>query len=266
MGAVTVALRDVPLQIAMNARANSNDTTATLTRTQLVRDLAALADPAKAAIVARYFKTGPGEYGEGDKFLGIAVPLQRRVAIRYRALSLRDLALLLASPTHEHRSVALEILVTRYERAADSDHEEIVEFYLQHTRGINNWDLVDMSAPYILGEYLKTRPRRLLAKLAKSKSVWERRIAIISTLALIRIGEVAETFRIAKILLSDTHDLIRKAVGWALRETGKVSPAALLDFLSKHYSSLSRTTLRYAIERFPPQRRKRMLAGKFESS
>lgn len=256
-------MRNASLKTLMNAQINPNDKPAALTRSQLMRDLAALANPAKAAIVAKYFKTGPGEYGEGDKFLGIAVPLQRKVALRYRALALRDLALLLASHTHEHRFAGLEILVAQYEHAAEADRETIVEFYLQHTRSINNWDLVDTSAPYILGEHLKTRPRRLLVTLARSRSVWERRIAIISTLTLIRNGETADTFRIAKLLLSDPHDLIQKAVGWALREAGKVSQAALLEFLSQHYTSLSRTTLRYAIERFPPQRRKRLLSGKF---
>ena len=233
------------------------------TRSQLVGDLAALADPARASVAAKYFKTGAGEYGEGDKFLGIPVPLQRKVALAYCDLSLRDIALLLASPTHEHRSAALEILVCQYERAADADREKIVEFYLQHTRGINNWDLVDASAPYILGEHLKTRSRRLLGTLAKSKLVWERRIAIVSTLTLIRNGETADTFRIAEMLLGDSHDLIQKAVGWALRETGKVSRPALVAFLAKHYASISRVALRYAIEHFPLQERKRILAGKF---
>ncbi len=260
---MTGASRNAPLETPMKSHIHPKENPAALTRSQLLRELGALADPAKAAAVAKYFKTGPGEYGEGDKFLGIAVPLQRKVALRYQTLALRDLALLLASPTHEHRFAGLEILVAQYERAADADRKTIVEFYLQHTRNINNWDLVDTSAPYILGEHLKTQPRRLLVTLARSRSVWERRIAIISTLTLIRNGETADTLRVAKILLSDPHDLIQKAVGWALREAGKVSQAALLEFLSQHYASLSRTTLRYAIERFPPQQRKRILAGKF---
>lgn len=231
------------------------------TRTQLVRDLAALGDPARAAIVAKYFKSGVGEYGEGDRFLGIPVPVQRKVVLQYRMLPLSDVALLLASPIHEHRLAALEILVAQYERGTEADRKKIVEFYLEHTEGINNWDLVDTSAPYILGEHLKTRSRRLLVRLAKSKSVWKRRIAIVSTLTLIRSGETADTFQIAEMLLCDPHDLIHKATGWALREAGKVSKPELLPFLSKHYASIPRTTLRYAIERFPAQQRKRILLG-----
>lgn len=246
----------------MKSGVNRNSRPSPRTRAQLVRDLAALADPIRAAGVAKYFKSGVGEYGEGDKFLGIPVPVQRKVSLQYRALSLPDLALLLASPTHEHRLAALEILVAQYERGAESNRKKIVAFYLQHTQGINNWDLVDASAPYILGEHLKTRPRRLLVRLAKSKSVWKRRMAIVSTLTLIRNGETGDAFQIAEMLLSDPHDLIQKAVGWALRETGKVSKSDLLEFLSKHYASISRTTLRYAIERFPPQQRKRILLGR----
>jgi 3-methyladenine DNA glycosylase AlkD len=234
-----------------------------VTRAALVRDLAALANPTRAIGVAKFFKSGVGEYGEGDKFLGIYVPALRKTALRYRTLPLSDLALVLASPIHEHRLAALEILVAQFEGAAEPERKIIVAFYLSHTQGINNWDLVDASAPYILGEHLKTRSRRLLVRLAKSKSVWERRMAIVATLMLIRNGEIDDTFLIAEKLLSDPHDLIQKAVGWALREAGKVSQAELLAFLSKHYSSIPRTTLRYAIERFTPQQRKRMLAGKF---
>jgi len=222
-----------------------------------------VADPKRAAFVAGYFKTGKGEYGEGDRFLGITVPVLRQIAHRYVALQFDDLTRLLASPIHEHRVAALEILVAQYERGDEDRRERIVAFYLRHTRAMNNWDLVDTAAPYILGEHLKTRPRQLLDRLAASRSLWERRIAIISTLALIRAGEIGDTFRIAKKLLSDEHGLIHKAAGWALRETDKVSRASLVAFLRKHYSALPRTTLRYAIERFPAAQRKRMLAGKF---
>ncbi|MGC1872313.1 MAG: DNA alkylation repair protein [Acidobacteriaceae bacterium] len=233
------------------------------TRAALVRELAALGSPARAAGAARFFKSGVGEYGEGDKFIGIPVLALRSAALRYRTLPLSDLALLLASDIHEHRLAALEILVAQYEIAAEKERKNIVEFYLAHTEGINNWDLVDASAPYILGEHLKNRSRRVLLRLAKSKSVWERRIAIVATLMLIRYGETADTFLIAEKLLRDPHDLIHKAVGWALREAGKVSQPDLLAFLELHYASIPRTTLRYAIERFPQQQRKRMLAGKF---
>ncbi len=172
----------------------SSRQTQTGTRAALVRELAALGSPSSAAGAARFFKSGVGEYGEGDKFLGITVPALRNAALRYRALPLPDLALLLASEIHEHRLAALEILVAQYETAADPDRKIIVEFYLANTRGINNWDLVDASAPYILGEHLRTRSRRVLLRLAKSKSLWERRIAIVATLMLIRYGETADTF------------------------------------------------------------------------
>jgi 3-methyladenine DNA glycosylase AlkD len=228
-----------------------------------VRELASLGSPARAVGAAKFFKCGEGEYGEGDKFIGIPVPPLRIAALRYRALPLPELALLLASGIHEHRLAALEILVAQYEDAAEAERKTIVEFYLANTQGINNWDLVDASAPYILGDHLITRSRRPLYRLAKSKSVWERRMAIVATLMLIRHGETADTFLIAEKLLADPHDLIHKAVGWALREAGKISQSNLLSFLERHYASIPRTTLRYAIERFPQQRRKRMLAGKF---
>lgn len=230
-------------------------------RRQLERDLASLADPERAANLKRFFKTGKGQYGEDDRFLGITVPVQRKVAIQYRNLALDDIARLLASPIHEHRLTALEILVAQYERAAEPDREAIFKFYLHHTEGINNWDLVDTSAPYIVGEHLRTRPRHLLDTLADSPILWERRIAIVATLALIKTGEIDDTFRIAAKLLSDKHDLMHKAVDWALRETGKISRPALVRFLREHYSSVPRTALRYAIEHFPPGQRKQMLAG-----
>jgi 3-methyladenine DNA glycosylase AlkD len=184
----------------------------------------------------------------------------RRIAHRYIHLPLADVGKLLASPIHEHRSTALEILVAQYERG---NQPAIFDFYLKHTKFVNNWDLVDGSAPYIVGQHLLTRPRRILYRLAKSRNLWERRIAIISTLAFIRAGEIENTFAIAKLLLADDHDLIHKAVGWMLREAGKQSAPDLLRFLKQNYGALPRTTLRYAIERFPTARRKRMLAGIF---
>jgi 3-methyladenine DNA glycosylase AlkD len=238
-----------------------------MTRLQLQRDLAGLADPERGANLAWFFKTGKGQYGEGDRFLGIPVPLLRRTALRYRDLPLADIERLLASRIHEYRAAALEILVAQYEReSSDQARGRLVRFYLAHTSGINNWDLVDASAPYILGDYLKTRPRDLLYKLAASTSLWERRIAIVSTLAFIKSGETEDTFRIAERLLSDDHDLIHKAVGWALRETGKVSRTALLNFLTKRYALIPRTALRYAIEHFDPEQRKQILAGQMPKS
>jgi 3-methyladenine DNA glycosylase AlkD len=233
-------------------------------RKQLERDLAAVASRKRAKGLAWFFKTGKGEYGEGDRFLGITVPVQRKIALRHLLLPLDDIAHLLASPIHEHRFTALEILVAKYQRADDANRLRIFAFYLRHAERANNWDLVDTSAPYIVGEHLKRGSRKQLDRLAASRNLWKRRIAIVSTLALIRDGQIDDTFRIAEKLLRDQHDLIHKAVGWMLRETGKVSPPALLDFLKTHYSALPRTTLRYAIERFPLARRKRILAGEFQ--
>ncbi len=229
----------------------------------LVSDLAALANEERAIVLQRFFKTGKGEYGEGDRFLGIPVPAQRRAALRHRDLTLKEIARLLRSKIHEQRLCALEILVWQYERGNEEKREEIFRFYLDHTAGINNWDLVDASAPYILGEHLFRRPKEPLEELAISDNIWRRRIAIVATLGLIKHGHVATTFRIARLLLDDKHDLIHKAVGWALRETGKVSEAKLVGFLQKNYDALPRTALRYAIERFPAERRKRLLRGDF---
>lgn len=213
--------------------------------------------------MARFFKTGKGQYGEGDKFLGISVPMQRKIALRHRSLPLSEIARLLESPWHEHRFCALEILVNEYERGDEERRREIFKFYLDHTEGINNWDLVDTSAPYIVGHFLRNKNRRVLSKLAKSKSLWERRIAIVGTLGLIKQGEIEETFRISEMLLADGHDLMHKAVGWALRETGKVSRPGLMRFLERHYAAIPRTALRYAIEHLSPEQRKHALAGRF---
>ena len=211
-------------------------------RKQLERELTGVADPQRAANLAWFFKTGKGQYGEGDRFLGVTVPMMRRIALRYRGLALNDLTRLLASPIHEYRLAALEILVAQFEKAAEDGQERIARFYLEQTHRINNWDLVDASAPYVLGNYLLKRPRDILDRLVTSENVWERRIAIVSTFAFIKKGEVTDTFRIAEQLLADSHDLIHKAVGWALREAGKVNPPALLRFLRKHYARLPRTT------------------------
>jgi 3-methyladenine DNA glycosylase AlkD len=229
------------------------------TRERLKRDLASVADPERAKSSAWFFKTGKGEYGQGDRFLGISVPLQRKIALQYRTLALDDIAHLLASPIHEHRFTALEILVAQYERGSEGQRQQVFDFFLDHSNRPNNWDLVDTSAPYIVGEHLKTRSRKILYKLAGSALVWERRVAIVSTLTFIKHGGLEDTFRIAEKLLPDQHDLIRKAVGWALREAGKISRPALLRFISTHYSMISRTTLRYAIEHLPPEQRKQIL-------
>jgi len=225
----------------------------------LKKELRASADPERARNSAWFFKTGEGQYGHRDRFIGITVPVQRRIARRYVHLPLTDVEKLLASPIHEHRFVALEILVAQYEQGDTA----VFGFYLKHTKFINNWDLVDTSANYIVGEHLRTRPRTILYRLAKSKNLWERRIAIVSTQALMRAGEIDDTFAIAKLLLADDHDLIHKAVGWMLREAGKQSAPALVKFLKENYAQMPRTSLRYAIERFPAERRKQMLVGRF---
>ncbi|MDQ2774728.1 MAG: DNA alkylation repair protein [Acidobacteriota bacterium] len=237
----------------------------------LEAELAGFSNPEKATGMARFFKTGKGQYGEGDLFLGVSVPVQRKIALRYPALSLKDVEHLLKSAYHEHRFTALEILVAQYERGTPEVREAVFEFYLAHTACINNWDLVDTSAPYIVGEHVAQSSREVLHRVAVSESLWERRIAIVSTLALIRKGDVEETFRIGEKLLSDKHDLIHKAVGWMLRETGKVSRGSLLEFLHDHHAKLPRTALRYAIERFTPDERTRLmkgekLAGDFQNS
>ena len=208
-----------------------------------------------------------GEYGHGDKFLGVAtVATQRGVAREFQALLLQEIAKLLTSAFHEIRFVALEILVMQYEAAAKlkdvAVQKKICGFYLGHTARVNNWDLVDTSAPYILGDYLLTRPkeRRVLYHLVKSENMWERRIAVVATQKLIAAGQYEDTIKLAKILLPDTHDLIHKATGWMLREVGKKSVPTLEQFLKTNATKMPRTMLRYAIEKFPPQKRAAYLA------
>ena len=237
------------------------------TRTHLEKSLNAAADPERAAFLAGYFKTGKGEYAEGDIFLGLTVPMLRKIALQHRTLSLADLKILLSSKFHEHRGAALEILVEQYKRADEKQRKQIVRFYLSNTRGINNWDLVDVSCRPILGEHLKTHPRAIpktiLDKLCRSKNLWERRIAIISTMSLVWVGELDDAFRLAEALLDDQHDLMHKAVGWVLREADRKDRARLLAFLETHYTRIPRTALRYAIEHFPPDQRKKLLTGNF---
>ncbi len=226
---------------------------------QLQDDLQTLADPEKAKILSRFFKTGKGQYGEGDVFLGIVVPKQRTVAKKYSGLPLRDIGRLLTGEIHEHRLVALIILANAYKNADTEDRERIVDFYLRQARNINNWDLVDLSAPNILGEYLLDKDRTVLYRLAGSKNLWERRIAIMSTFAFIRKNDFKDTLRISELLLNDSHDLIHKAVGWMLREVGKRDLKSEEDFLERHYSLMPRTMLRYAVEKFGAEKRKMFL-------
>jgi 3-methyladenine DNA glycosylase AlkD len=229
-------------------------------RLDLLHELESVADERKARNLAWFFKTGRGEYGQGDVFLGITVPVCRKIALRYVHLPLAEIAKLLASPIHEHRFAALEILVAQYERGDGERRQEIFDFYLQNTHRTNNWDLVDTSAPYIVGEHLRTRQRGILDELAGSPMLWERRIAMVATLGLVRRGELKDTFRIARKLLRDEEPLIHKAVGWILREAGKASRPELERFLERHSAKMPRTTLRYAIERFGVEERKAWLA------
>jgi 3-methyladenine DNA glycosylase AlkD len=229
------------------------------TATQIVARLTELGDPGHARFVQGYFRTGPGEYGEGDRFLGIRVPTLRRLAREHRGLPLADAAELLRSPWHEARLLALLILADGYGRADEAGREAIYRLYLENTRLINNWDLVDSSAPQVVGAHLEGRDQAPLEALARSELLWERRIAIIATQHFIRKGDFATTLRIAEILVHDPHDLIHKAVGWMLREVGNRDRAAEEQFLRRHCRTMPRTMLRYAIERFPPELRERYM-------
>lgn len=223
------------------------------------RALAKLADKDKARILARFFKTGQGQYGEGDKFLGVTVPAQRLVAKQFKNLPLAEVAKFLISPIHEHRLTALLILVEQYSQASETTKAKIVKFYLARAKQINNWDLVDLSAPKILGDWLFNKDRIILNKLIKSKNLWERRIAMISTLAFIKVGETKDVWRLAKILLNDSHDLMHKATGWMLREAGKRDLNGLKKFLDEHKAKMPRTMLRYSIEKFNKLERQKYL-------
>lgn len=227
------------------------------------RELRQKADPAKAGILRGFFKTGRGEYGEGDIFLGVTVPEIRAISKRYEDIGEKPTEALLKSPIHEERLAALLVLVSKFGKADQSGRSRIFRIYLKNTAYINNWDLVDLTADRIVGEYLKDRNRGVLRKLARSKILWERRIAIIATFAFIKSGSARDTFDIAEMLIGDEHDLIHKAVGWMLREVGKRIDVSLEErFLDRHYRKMPRTMLRYAIERFPEDRRRAYLDGR----
>ena len=223
---------------------------------QLTKELTGLGNPVRAEASAWFFKTGKGQYGEGDIFLGINVPNQRKVAKKYANLSLSDLQTLMKNKIHEMRLVALFILVLKYNTSTSSaEKKKIAGFYLKNTKNVNNWDLVDSSAGYILGDYLLNRDKSILYKLAKSKNIWERRIAIITTQGFIKSNQFEDTLKIAEILLNDKHDLIHKAVGWMLREVGNRDLKAEYKFLDRHYQKMPRTMLRYAIEKFEKEKK-----------
>ncbi len=229
---------------------------------EIQEELARLADAQHAALLQRFFKTGPGEYGEGDRFRGIRVPVLRKLARKYRQLPLAAAADLLRSAFHEDRLLALFILIDHYYNGAGDARPAIHRLYLESTRFVNNWDLVDASAPHLVGHFLKDRSKATLTRLAASASLWERRIAILATFAFIKEGNFDESLRIAHLLLGDPEDLIHKAVGWMLREVGKRDLTVLEAFLRAHHQEMPRTMLRYAIEKFPETKRQGFLKGR----
>ena len=222
------------------------------------------ADSKRAEVSMWFFKTEKGQYGYGDKFIGLTVPIQRKIALKFSNLDLPDIEKLLNSDVHEERLISLFILVYKFKKGNEKVREEIFNFYLKSTKNINNWDLVDTSAPKIVGEYLRANHKEeMLKKLAESKNLWERRIAMIATYQFIINGNSATTYEIANLLINDRHDLIQKAVGWMLREAGKrVSQKELEQFLKPRYKTMPRTALRYAIEKFDDKKRKAYLEGK----
>jgi 3-methyladenine DNA glycosylase AlkD len=226
--------------------------------------LEVLGDPEKARVAQRFFKTGPGEYGEGDVFVGLRAPEVRRLAREYGSISIHEAAGLLQSPIHEARLLALFILIRLYSRGDEELRARIFDLYLDNTRFINNWDLVDASAEHIVGAHLRHRSRSRIHALAVSVLLWERRIAIMATFHYIKHGEFEETIRVAEQLLHDREDLIHKAVGWMLREIGKRDMPTEETFLGAHYRTMPRTMLRYAIERFPEKLRQRYLLGEID--
>jgi 3-methyladenine DNA glycosylase AlkD len=227
----------------------------------MVRLLRERADRARVPILQRFFKTGPGEYAEGDVFIGVTMPDLRGICRECADATGDDRLHLLQSRVHEERALALLLMVDAFERADDAEKRRLYREYLANTDHINNWDLVDCSAAPIVGAWLWGRSRRPLHRLARSVSLWERRIAIVATHHFIRRGDVGETFAVAGLLLHDEHDLIHKAVGWMLREAGKRDPAAGRHFLASRYKSMPRTMLRYAIEKFPERERQGYLRG-----
>jgi len=232
-----------------------------MTSDQISKKLKSLADPERAKLLARYFKTGPGEYGEGDIFIGLRVPQVRKVARECKGIAIDEALKLLKSPVHEERFLALVLFVRMFDKGDEKARKRIYEVYLDHTRYINNWDLVDTSTPRVIGAYLFDKERTVLHELAASHLLWERRIAIMATAYFISKGQYDDTLLIAEKLLKDKEDLIHKAVGWMLREVGKWDIDAEKGFLRKHYKLMPRTMLRYAIEKFSKEERVRYLKG-----
>jgi 3-methyladenine DNA glycosylase AlkD len=233
-----------------------------LTAEQASAELRRHASPEKARVAQGYFKTGPGEYAEGDIFLGMTAAVFRSVARRFRGMPLEEIGKLIGSEVHEDRSMALYLLVESYAAADEAGKARLVDFYLSNLRFVNNWDLVDGSAPHLLGAHLFRRGKQVLYRLVRSTRLWDRRVAVLSTLYFIRQGSFIDTLKMAKMLLADKEDLIHKAVGWMLREVGKRDEKALVTFLDRHVAAMPRTMLRYAIERMPEQKRQSYLKMK----
>jgi len=232
------------------------------TAAEVARALKTLGSPAKAKSSAWFFKTGPGQYGEGDVFIGVTVPEQRKLARQYKDLQLDQIKKLLGSPIHEQRLTALFILTDQYKHGDEAIRKRIYDFYFQNLSRVNNWDLVDSSAPQIVGAWLAGKDKAVLEQLARSDNLWERRVATVATLFDIVNGESTEALKIADILINDSHDLIQKAVGWILREVGKrCGRQILIDYLRPRYNTMPRTMLRYSIEHFDPSTRSRYLKG-----
>lgn len=229
---------------------------------EIRKEISKQKNPAQAINLQRFFKTGKGEYGEGDVFYGIKVPIQRIISKQFKDLAFKDLKFLISSKVHEERLIAAFILVDQYNSGDEKKRKYIYDFYLKNRKGINNWDLVDLSAPKIVGAYLVDKKKDLLYKFALSKDLWEKRISIISTQTFIREHFFEDTLNISQILLYDKHDLIHKAVGWMLREIGNRDLKTEEEFLKKYYKTMPRTMLRYAIEKFPETLRKNYLKGR----
>jgi len=232
-----------------------------MTAETIRKKLQKLSNKKKAKILQGFFKTGPGEYGEGDIFLGITVPVLRKVSKEHAGMPLSETVQLLKSSIHEERLLSLFMLVYAFVKGEAAVRKKIFSLYLRNSKYINNWDLVDLTAPNIVGAYLLDKSRKPLYALAQSDNVWKRRIAILATFQFIKQQDFDDALRIARILLRDEHDLIHKAVGWMLREVGKRSQPVEEQFLKQHYKKMPRTMLRYAIERFPEERRKQYLKG-----
>lgn len=230
-----------------------------MSATTLLAELNAASDPMRAQHALRFFKTGKGQYGEGDQFIGVTMPDLREICKQHRDLSVQELRTLLLSPIHEHRMAAVVTMSDIFKKKSDTEQQELYDLYLEGVRSnyINNWDLVDVSAKHVVGTYLLQRPRDILYKLARTDHLWSKRVAILSTPAFYTKGDPTDTLALAEILLYDSHDLMHKAVGWMLREVGKyVDESLLTEFLDKHAATMPRTTLRYAIEKLSAEKRK----------